>query len=298
MNRPPHFRAPASGAGEDRKPDALDWIAATGRRDRLLAALEESTRQRRGKRRLVVVAGAVGLLMAGGFASRVFRGGPASTVTLAQTASVETRALADGSRIELAPGAVVSAEFEPGIRKVRLERGRGYFSVAKDPARPFVVLTHGVAVRAVGTAFAVEAGAAVEVIVTEGTVAVETGSSVESIRPSAQPWATLTAGQRISVSAEVVATARVEQLSPSELHHRLEWRAPLLELNRTPLAALLPEFNRHAAVPFALEDLSLGRFELGGVIRAGNSAALLELLETQFGIVGQKSGEVILLRRR
>ena len=51
--------------------------------------------------------------------------------------------------------------------------GEAYFTVAKNPGRPFVVAAGGVGVRAVGTAFNVRLDSdAVEVLVTEGRVQV------------------------------------------------------------------------------------------------------------------------------
>jgi transmembrane sensor len=62
---------------------------------------------------------------------------------------------------------------------VVLERGEAHFQVAKNPARPFVVVARGVEIRAVGTAFSVGLESTrVEVLVTEGQVAVETASGI------------------------------------------------------------------------------------------------------------------------
>src|SRR5690606_20213445 len=81
--------------------------------------------------------------------------------------------LPDGSRVEIHPGGEIAERFTPGERRVSLLRGEAYFTVAKNPDRPFVVEANGVAVHAVGTAFNVRLPtdeAAVEVLVTEGIV--------------------------------------------------------------------------------------------------------------------------------
>jgi len=93
-----------------------------------------------------------------------------------QLTPIKERTLVDGSTIRLNRGAQVAVEFSPAERRVRLERGEAAFEVAKDAARPFVVVAGGVAVRAVGTAFNVRLDSiAVEVLVTAGLVSVAPG---------------------------------------------------------------------------------------------------------------------------
>lgn len=85
----------------------------------------------------------------------------------------ERVSLADGSIVELNSASEVSVSFSPAERRVRLVRGEAHFTVAKNPARPFLVEAGTLAVRAVGTAFNVRLGGKdVEVLVTEGRVAV------------------------------------------------------------------------------------------------------------------------------
>lgn len=86
----------------------------------------------------------------------------------------EREALPDGSLVELKDGSRIAIEFSEAERRVRLTGGEAHFTVAKNSARPFVVETGGVTVRAVGTAFSVRLDAAsVEVLVTEGEVTVD-----------------------------------------------------------------------------------------------------------------------------
>jgi len=99
-----------------------------------------------------------------------------SSAFIASNAKVtlpERRTLPDGSIVELKSGAVIGVNFGTNARQVTLKRGEAFFQVVKNPL-PFVVSADGVGVRAVGTAFSVQLGAhAVDVLVTEGTVAVE-----------------------------------------------------------------------------------------------------------------------------
>lgn len=103
---------------------------------------------------------------------------PAGSSIATTTVRPLTRTLPDGSVVDLNAGADLAVEYSPTGRRVRLLTGEAHFAVAKDPARPFVVSAGTVEVRAVGTAFNVRfAPVAVQVLVTEGQVAVETEPS-------------------------------------------------------------------------------------------------------------------------
>jgi len=82
--------------------------------------------------------------------------------------------LADGSLVAINTKTALEVAMKPKSRRVLLKEGEAWFQVAKDPERPFVVAAGPVRVRAVGTAFSVrrgdEAGAGVDVMVTEGVV--------------------------------------------------------------------------------------------------------------------------------
>ncbi len=87
--------------------------------------------------------------------------------------------LPDGSVVMLNAGSTLKypAEFSDHSRELVLV-GEGYFEVAKDKVRPFIVTSSGVSTTALGTAFNVRAYPdedRVEVSLTEGEVKVETG---------------------------------------------------------------------------------------------------------------------------
>ena len=99
-----------------------------------------------------------------------------------------TVTLSDGSVVHLNTDTVVEAAYSPTERRVRLTRGEAFFSVAKNPQRPFWVEAGAVSVRAVGTAFNVRfRPQAVEVLVKEGKVSVNQatppGSSPDALSP-------------------------------------------------------------------------------------------------------------------
>lgn len=192
-----------------RSADALDWPLQAGCVDPVLKEIEACVRERRVCRRrrwtsiaAVGVAAAVvaiGLLAPRGlfFAERA----PSSTTIVS---APERQVLPDQSVIELKGGAVVRVAYSDSERRVELVRGEAHFQVAKNPGRPFVVAAGALEVKAVGTAFAVQlAPAAVEVLVTEGRVALQaTGSQPDAPRtePSASQPAVQPATQPTSPS--------------------------------------------------------------------------------------------------
>lgn len=153
----------------------------TGAADAL--CLELARRAARRRRRRVGATAALAVLFAIGgfwrFPRHEERSGtlPATAVMIVPARQV----LSDGSVVTLKDGAQIAEVFTSALRRVELRRGQAMFEVAKNPSRPFVVAAGEIEVRAVGTAFSVEFGVkAVEVLVTEGTVAVDKGAAAHS----------------------------------------------------------------------------------------------------------------------
>ena len=84
--------------------------------------------------------------------------------------------LTDGTQVRLNADSRLhlSSAFGSGVRDVRLE-GEGYFEVAEDTSRPFIIQAGQAAIRVLGTAFDVNAypdgSGSVQVVVAEGEVA-------------------------------------------------------------------------------------------------------------------------------
>jgi transmembrane sensor len=201
--------------------------------------------------------------------------------------SPETRTLPDGSIVELRPGAEIALEFGPAERRLMLQAGEAHFAVRSDPARPFVVMAAGVAVRAVGTAFAVSRTShTVDILVTNGRVAVDTVPAAEaSPAPRVTP-VLLGAGESAVVRLADEAEPDVRTLSRSEQRDRLGWRVPMLEFARTTLAEAVPLFNRHAEANLSF-DPAVGGLRLSGTLRADDTDTLLTLLHNEFGLVDE-----------
>lgn len=222
---------------------------------------------------------------------------------LALPALLEQRTLPDGSIVELNRNAEISVAFTATARRVELLRGEASFAVAKNPAVPFIVSAGGVEARAVGTAFNVHYGRdGVEVLVTEGTVAVENAPPADregrEATASFQP-VLLTKGQRTLVALGGTAdTPAVATLTPAEIDARLAWQPKLLDFDDTPLPEIVAEFNRRNPVQLVIGDSSLATLRLNASFRSDNVEGFVRLLETHFGLCAEPlTGTSIALRR-
>lgn len=218
------------------------------------------------------------------------------TISATAVATIEQRTLEDGSTVELNRGAQVAVMYTDGERRVRLERGEAHFTVAKNPARPFIVSAGGVDVRAVGTAFNVRlSAAAVEVLVTEGRVQV---TEPEAAVASAPP-VILDARQGTTVSrARTDSAPPVASLTERELADRLAWQPRLIDFTATPLQGIVDEFNRrNTPYRLVIVDPDLARIQVSASLRSDNVEGFVRLLEAGFGVRAERDGTEIRLRR-
>ena len=254
----------------------------------------------------------VPLLGAAAAVAFVFFSHPAATPSrpekLAQSivrSGPESLTLEDGSVVELNGDAKIDVQFTPGERRVRLVRGEAYFTVAKNPLRPFIVSANQVTVNAVGTAFSVGLSQReIAVLVTEGKV------RVDEVPPPAghkivppRELSALTAGQQGVITLAPAADdpahseIKVGDLTPAEFDRAMAWSIQRLEF-RAPLGDVAAEFNRYNRRKLVVHDAQTAAIMVGGTnFRADNVDGFLRLLDTVFGVSAFPRGEEIILRQ-
>jgi transmembrane sensor len=149
--------------------------SALDRPDAVSAAAGAGMPVRRGRRQAIgTLLGLAGLASSAGMAWQLWR----ELVPTWQTAHATPRGglarlpLPDGSTLTLDADSAVDVRLYGDRREIRLHRGGAFFDVARDPARPFVVLAGAARVTGLGTRFAVQAEPdGVEVSVESGRVA-------------------------------------------------------------------------------------------------------------------------------
>jgi transmembrane sensor len=213
-----------------------------------------------------------------------------SPVRLLTTGIGETKTvqLEDRSRLEIDADSRVSLEFTRNRRLVHLLHGQAYFQVAKDPARPFMVESHGRFVVATGTAFDVETmDRGLHVTLVEGHVVVRTA-------PSGPVLARLEPGDSLTT----------ELGTPDRLEHRsnllaiLAWRTGHLMFDDVALSDAIARMGHYVHQRIDL-DPSVASLRISGVFAAGDMNGLLEAVESYYPVAEtrESDGGIRLTRR-
>lgn len=283
----------------------LDRPRHGGRTSELLRALPGRIARRRRRR---VGAGLTAVALAMVAVTTLWQGQRDSVFTSglghAQVLMPRKAKLPDGSEVELKGDAKIFLDYSAAARRITLDGGEALFHVAKDANRPFVVRAAGVMVEAIGTVFLVPVGGAhVDVIVTEGKVAVERASAPRprglADSPESSEGVTLVhAGTHLTVDPKLGLVPLVPAaISATEIAARLEWRSPFLEFTDVPLHEAVAILNRHSPVRLVVDDPALAAQLVNGRFRADNSETLSRLLESSFGVEAQRHGDKIVLRK-
>jgi transmembrane sensor len=171
--------------------------------------------------------------------------------------------LTDGSTVELNSRSLVRVRFSADERRVELLDGQALFHVAKDRARPFIVRSDVLQVRAVGTQFDVNrkrSGTIVTVL--EGRVAV-TGAFAPRRVAQAETGTTsfaLTAGEQVTLTPRVA--PRPVRTNVSAV---TAWTQHQLVLESAPLTEVAEEFNRYSLRTLVAADHGSEPLLLSGV---------------------------------
>jgi transmembrane sensor len=180
--------------------------------------------------------------------------------------------------------------------------GQALFHVVKEPARPFVVTSGGIAVRAVGTQFDVykkRDGTVVTVV--EGQVAIvgngaaaareTTGAhsrtSIPSSTQDGENEYQQAVGTTLLVSAGrqvIVRRASVEEAANPNIAGAIAWRQRQLVFESASLSQVAEEFNRYNTRQLVIWDAELYEFHISGVFSSTDPASLVRFLRERPGV--------------
>lgn len=191
----------------------------------------------------------------------------------------ETR-LPDGSTVELAPRSSVSPHYTHDSRLLVMEgdSGEAYFSVARNPQRPFVVQVGTMRVRALGTAFNVRrADDRIVVSVTHGVV--EVCGDHEQRGPDG-------CGTKVAAGNRLVWLANDAEPSvePATEASTLAWRQGRLEYHNEPLASVIADVNRYSRRPIVIDDPAAGEILFTGTVFTQATDAWIDALPQVFPV--------------
>lgn len=245
--------------------------------------------------------------------------------------------LEDGSSVELNSRSRIRVRFTDTERFVDLLEGQALFTVAKNPARPFIVATDDTHVRAVGTQFDVYrklAGTVVTVV--EGRVAVapthpsarrrenlprtadaqaqesvtrqmvegavgQSGAGRETSPHSVkQDGPVVRPGEVLLAAGEqlIVTPVAIELPKPANIAVATAWKDKRLVFESTPLREVVEEFNRYNRLQLVIRDPELYDFHISGVFPSTDSSRMVEFLRQRFGVAMNRSRDEIEITRR
>ncbi len=220
----------------------------------------------------------------------------------------ESTTLADGSVVLLNTNSQIKVDYGDEYRVVRLLQGEAHFTVAENAERPFQVYAGGGRVQAVGTAFSVYLkDNAIDVTVTEGSVAV---SSVHGGNSSPTPQlernqssgataiiesdfvetlGTVKAGESVTLQGTDGSSSQsrvnvIETIEAREMTRRLSWRGGMLTFAGDRLEDVVNEISRYTTVSIEISDPAVRARSIGGRFPIGETDAMFDALEANFGL--------------
>lgn len=197
--------------------------------------------------------------------------------------------LADGSAVTLNTDTAIRTAFDDRIRRVELLRGEALFDVAKDPARPFVVVAGDVRVRAVGTSFSVRAHAddQVEVIVREGVVEVWRGAEGKPVRLAAEH----------AVQVAPLGAFRPTIVGAAAVDRAMAWRQGQIDLDGLTLGQAAAEFARYSDRRIVIDDPALAGLKVTGLFSASDPDGFAQAAALSLGLVATPAADGARLSR-
>lgn len=182
--------------------------------------------------------------------------------------------LPDGSVVTLDTDTVLKTAESGRERRLVLQKGRAFFDVAHDPARPFVVVAGDRLITATGTAFGVDATRkGVEVTLVEGHVRVEKISSAEG-KIKKVHVADVSAGSRLETT-----DGDRWSLTPIDVPKETSWLEGQLTYDGARLGDVVADMNRYSDRKIVLLDPRLAEQRLSGVYKAGDVDDFVRILE-------------------
>ncbi len=230
---------------------------------------------------------------------------PSSIETFAATGNQEKDVwLPDHTRVQIGANSSITIVFTEEQRKVLLDRGRAYFDVAKDAARPFSVRAGNSIIRDIGTAFAVDMqGQGTTVTVAQGRVKLWdsrmialSGSSGLGLDPDQQepgvaPVADLVAGEQ----AHVDASGQLASLRTVDVRKALAWTVEQIRFDNQTIADVASRLNSYNRLQITVTDQNIGDRHISGVIGSHDVSAFVAFVRGLPGVGVKKRGEQVIV---
>ena len=208
-----------------------------------------------------------------------------------QTAVGEQRqvALSDGSNIHLNTDSQLTIELLDNSRLVTMKQGEAFFTVSRDPNRPFIIKTPNGLVRVLGTRFNVRTTTSKTVVTVEqGKVGLTQSAAQEEISAiDYQPQQTLSANQQATLTRSSL-SAKPAQVDSATLS---SWRQGKQVYNDQTFADVVEDLNRYFDGEIILGDTSLAKIRLVAVLDLKDKNSAIAALESTLNVVAINESE-------
>lgn len=220
---------------------------------------------------VVIITGAFLVYMAGGKINRAKPVIASYVRVINPIAKIYKVAMEDGSKVSLYPNSevVYRKPFGGSDRKITL-KGKAFFEVAKNKAKPFRVYSNSVITTAVGTSFTIVSDSLadeVNVFLHSGKVTIEqSGSRSKKVY--------LTAGQQLSwniASGSSIVRESLPVIKPLSPAKKLIYKSPeifTLVFDQEPLPDVLKKIGSRFTIPLNYCPEELNSFYFSGTIKS------------------------------
>lgn len=197
--------------------------------------------------------------------------------------------LPDGSTAMLNTDSSILVHFTGSRRAIELKKGEAYFSVSKDPNRPFEVTAASSVVRAVGTEFnVVLLNRRILVDVTEGVV--------EFQAPSTETQLTTHIKEGEAISFHKGDTSL--NIQPANTARISAWQARKIYFSENTLEDAVAEYNRYSKEKIIILNDELKHQKISGVFNVDDIDAFTFSLEQLLDLrVERHQGNVLVMKK-
>lgn len=215
-----------------------------------------------------------------------------------QTAELKNITLPDGSTVTLGARSAIEVKYRDSERRVELVSGDAFFSVTKDPKRPFIVATTNAIVRVVGTKFDVRRSIdGVRIGVLEGLVEVTQFQAKQYGGEQAAENVTqvLKANQKLHVGINI------DPSEPQIIETALPgaWREGRLIYEKVALSVVISDADRYYSGNIIIDTVDLKNLPVSASFRTDQINEMMDTLSAVLPISIRKlsNGDIILRRK-
>lgn len=208
----------------------------------------------------------------------------------------KTISLSDGTVVTLSAGSRITynAGYNLTNRTVSFQ-GEGFFEVAKNPAKPFIVQYAGLYTKVLGTSFNIRAFDKEEKIdVTVASGRVEVGE-IKNISNEKKAFAALQPGQQL-VYTKTQGLVKVNTLS--NLEQVIAWKKDILIFKGARFEEVAAQLERWYNVKISFEQENLKNCRFKGTFKSLSVTALLDLLKKSAGFTYSIQDNYITIKGR